>query len=205
MKFIYSMRKKLLENRSVAKTDEDGKVFDLFEDFYHKGRKIVAGTYIVGRKEEGRMDLICQEIYGDVDNIDLLMRFNGIVNEMGVSEGTILTFGEKEFLSTLLNNTDEVNIVRSVLINSAKKNRKDSSRSDFKKPGKDPIPGRIVPPGFKQIEMNDDESLIILAPEFRSSPLVQDSLVVKTQLKEELKSNQKVLKIEKKDQVLRSE
>jgi len=49
-------------------------------------------NYIVRKGEEMRIDLVCQSIYGNVGNIDILLNVNNISNPLNIKEGSIIIY-----------------------------------------------------------------------------------------------------------------
>jgi hypothetical protein len=102
------------------------------------------GTYIVGRDDEMRIDLIFKNIY-DLEsnevgiylgNIDILLSLNNIDNPLNIKEGTIIKYpdlGQFEIFR-LLDNEDQSKIKTSVgkkLSVPNKTTRKDKSRGSY--------------------------------------------------------------------------
>lgn len=91
--------------------------------------------YIVQRGEEMRIDLVCQSIYDNMDNIDLICSINNIDNPLNIREGQIIIYPSGNFDSYRFserdkqNTIDEENIKQ--LSNVNKNNRKDQSRKDY--------------------------------------------------------------------------
>jgi hypothetical protein len=48
--------------------------------------------YVVQESEEMRLDLVCFNIYGNVDNLGFLMNFNNIDNPLNIKNGDIIYY-----------------------------------------------------------------------------------------------------------------
>lgn len=63
--------------------------------------------YIVDRSEEMRIDLICQSIYGNIDNIGFLMYYNNIDNPMNIKSGDSIRFISEDLIGLFKISSDE--------------------------------------------------------------------------------------------------
>jgi len=88
------------------------------------------GQYLVQRDEEMRMDIICQNIYGNTNYVDILCNVNNIDNPLNIKEGTLILFpinNVENLRYSEQNNTDNIKI----LANSNKSSRKDVNRKNY--------------------------------------------------------------------------
>lgn len=88
------------------------------------------GQYLVQRGEEMRMDIVCQNIYGNTQYVDILCNVNNIDNPLNIKEGTLILFpinNVENLRYSEQNNTDNIKI----LANSNKSSRKDSNRKNY--------------------------------------------------------------------------
>lgn len=55
------------------------------------------GIYKVQKGEEMRIDLVCNSIYGNLNNIDIILNINNISNPLNIKEGSELIYPLNEF------------------------------------------------------------------------------------------------------------
>lgn len=89
------------------------------------------GEYRVQKGEEMRIDLVCQSIYGDVDNIDKILNANNISNPLNIKEGTILKYPLEESLNKTEVIDTLTNDVQAALANPGKAKAPDPSRQAY--------------------------------------------------------------------------
>ncbi len=83
------------------KKSSDG-LFDLTTRTYtYKFNEISYSRYKVQKGEEMRMDLVCKSIYGNIDNIDIILNANNISNPLNIKEGTIIIYPNETSISLL--------------------------------------------------------------------------------------------------------
>jgi hypothetical protein len=89
-------------------------------------------TYEVQQGEEMRIDLVCQSIYGNTENCDILLNVNSIDNPLNIKEGSIIIYPNANGIELLryseTNNTNQTEI----LANTNKTSRKDKSRQQYR-------------------------------------------------------------------------
>lgn len=75
------------------KKSEDTDLFDFTKlTFRTLFDQVNYANYIVRKGEEMRIDLVCQSIYGNVGNIDILLNVNNISNPLNIKEGSIIIY-----------------------------------------------------------------------------------------------------------------
>ena len=99
---------------NIVNIEQYGKLYDLFQNNYTYSRSDIEFTYVVEREMESRIDLICNKLYSNIDNIDFLLSYNKIDNPLNIMENDIIYYIDvfKIDQSKILNNLSEVNKVR---------------------------------------------------------------------------------------------
>lgn len=123
-------------------------------------------THEVKRDEEGRIDLIASEYYGDTSKVDYILKFNGIADPFSIVEGDLLKIpvdGVKTFKLERPGETTS-NIVRQEFIDSKRLTKKDKKRIDFLKKKykiKEVLPPNVLKTGFAPSEFKEDGSTVM--------------------------------------------
>jgi hypothetical protein len=76
-------------------------LYDLFEPTYRTRTGFAMESFLVSREQEMRIDLVCNEIYGSVDEVDVIMSINQIDNPLNIKEGDTIMFVNYETLQEL--------------------------------------------------------------------------------------------------------
>lgn len=120
------------------KIDNSTKLYDLTQITYidiSNNLSIPVYPYTVEEHFAGRIDLICDDIYQDTDNVDFLLHFNNIINPLNIPTDTVIYYVDAEAIK-LFEFTDEeslaeeaiANLTNNNLTNINKKQRIDKNR-----------------------------------------------------------------------------
>lgn len=123
-------------------------------------------THEVKRDEEGRIDLIASDYYGDTSKIDYILKFNGISDPFSIKEGDLLKIPVDGVTTFKLERPGETtsNIVRQEFIESKRLTKKDKKRIDFLKKKykiKEVLPPNVLKTGFAPSEFKEDGSTVM--------------------------------------------
>lgn len=118
---------KLYDLENISKVDE---LYDLTQLTYSPNSAAAFATYEVQKGEEMRMDLICENIYGDTRYVDLLCSVNDIDNPLNVRVGQILVYPTSD-LDTFRYSEENQDEEIKQLANSSKTTRKDKNRKKY--------------------------------------------------------------------------
>jgi len=123
-------------------------------------------THEVKLDEEGRIDLIASEYYGDTSKIDYILKFNGISDPFSITEGDLLKIPVDGVTTFKLERPGETtsNIVRQEFIESKRLTKKDKKRIDFLKKKykiKEVLPPNVLKSGFAPSEFKEDGSTVM--------------------------------------------
>lgn len=100
----------------LKRSEKNENLYDLTKlTFRSAFREVVFNSYKVQKGEEMRIDLVCQSIYGNVDNIDIILNFNNISNPLNIKEGTVIFYPSNEsFDKFFLNETTTENVQQKI-------------------------------------------------------------------------------------------
>jgi len=87
--------------------------------------------YLVTKEDNMRIDLVCNNIYGNCNYCDYLLYINGIDNPLNILEGDIFYFVDLGDIDIFKKENVEKTKEEIYLINTNKKTKIDSSRKDF--------------------------------------------------------------------------
>lgn len=131
------------------KKGDDG-LYDLTTRTY---KRVMNGipylSYKVQKGEEMRIDLVCRSIYGNIDNIDLILNSNNISNPLNIKEGTIIIYPRSTEIDLL--RYQEANKEKSrTLANPDRSSSPDSDRQKYIDQNLS-IPPNILPSPMSQV------------------------------------------------------
>lgn len=106
------------------------KFWDLTETTYQTLNNISYNLYYVDQTEEMRIDIICNNIYGSTDYIDIILNFNEISNPLNIKSGDVLKYPSSSDIESLRYRVESKDVVKS-LLNRNKAPRKDDSRKKY--------------------------------------------------------------------------
>ncbi len=81
--------------------------YNLDQRTYNWSLSVPFEQYVVDRSEEMRIDLICQSIYGNIDNIGFLMYYNNIDNPLNIKSGDSIRFISEDLIGLFKISSDE--------------------------------------------------------------------------------------------------
>jgi hypothetical protein len=114
------------------KRDEENGLFDFTKlTFKTVFENVVYNNYIVRKGEEMRIDLVCQSIYGNVNNIDILLNVNNISNPLNIKEGTKIIFPDINSISEFRISVKEERSVQKKIANVEKSVTTDPNRQKY--------------------------------------------------------------------------
>lgn len=123
-------------------------------------------THEVKRDEEGRIDLIASDYYGDTSKVDYILKFNGISDPFSIVEGDLIKIPVDGVTTFKLERPGQTtsNIVRQEFIESKRLTKKDKKRIDFLKKKykiKEVLPPNVLKTGFAPSEFKEDGSTVM--------------------------------------------
>ena len=81
------MRIKSLEN-----IKKDNNLYDLYTTIISDDKLYTIYKFLCTDRHNMRIDLVCLDIYENIDEVDILCRVNGIINPLTIQSGDIILF-----------------------------------------------------------------------------------------------------------------
>jgi hypothetical protein len=114
---------------------------------------------VVGRGSVMRPDLICNELYKRVDQIDFLMDLNDIDNPLNIMENDVIYFTSYAAIDSFRVKESEVSETRDLLLNANKSTKKDQKRQKYVE-DKFSLPPTVLPVPKPPITIEGDNFII---------------------------------------------
>lgn len=172
------MQSAILERKRIVK-DKDGRVFiDLTSkslSYLSQGETINA--FYVGSDMKMRPDLISHAAYGNTDNYDIILKYNGISNPFSVDENDLILIPNLEFMINSMDDPTENNDsedIRNQYIDSNKTSKIDPKKIAYdeaiKKLRKSTkggkfnsyqLPPNLADPGDKEGDVLENDSILL--------------------------------------------
>jgi phage pi2 protein 07 len=116
----------------LKRSERNENLYDLTKLTYRTTfEEVNFSAYKVQKGEEMRIDLVCQSIYGNVNNIDVILNFNNISNPLNIKEGTILYYPDQESLDKFNINETTVENVQQKISTAGKATAVDPDRKAY--------------------------------------------------------------------------
>ena len=134
------------------------KFWDLTETTYQSRNDISYSFYYVEDTDEMRIDLICNNIYGTTEFVDIILNFNEISNPLNIKSGDILKYPARDNIELLRYRKESKDLTKS-LLNRNKSPRKDDSRKKYI--GDDfSLPPTVLPSPTEAVVQEGDNAVI---------------------------------------------
>jgi hypothetical protein len=122
---------KLYDLDKLIRDNNQNKLYNFFDPTFKLLININLATFVVGREQVMRPDLISKEIYGSVNYVDFILDINDIDNPLNIMEDDQILYPpigtEPDYRVRTIDNND----VRAKLLNVNKSSRKDDSRKKY--------------------------------------------------------------------------
>ena len=153
------MRFYSFENSTKDDTSETGELLiDIFEKTIIDNIDLKNYLYQVPIEFSGRIDLITNVLYSNIDYTEEVLVMNNIVNPFSVKTGDILYYTEIENLDLLYHTDSEINISNKQNILNINKSKGSTKRLSLLPPS--------VNPGIKQMDIDYGKKTITLINKF---------------------------------------
>ena len=83
-----------MEIKSLQQLSKNGQLYDLYNQIIVNNYSYGIYMFPLTDRHTMRIDLVCQDIYNNTDNVDILLAINGIFNHLTIQEGDIIFFVE---------------------------------------------------------------------------------------------------------------
>ena len=117
-------------DKLVTDDNQDG-LYNMFDPTFRFAEGYPTTEYVVPLDREMRIDLICLDIYGDVNNIDFLIKFNSIDNPLNVMVGDSIRYVDFEAIDQFRTSVVDNKNSRKTLLNVNKTTKKDENRKKY--------------------------------------------------------------------------
>lgn len=130
----------------------------------------IIATHVVTKDQIGRIDLVAQEFYNNVNDFELILKYNNISNPFSINEGDVLQIPDNKLPLNKydpirnINNNETSNLdISKQFIQDKRLTKKDQKRVEYlkrkaaqKKNGSNQIlPPNLIKPGDKNIIIGD--------------------------------------------------
>lgn len=114
------------------KKSEDTDLFDFTKlTFRTLFDQVTYADYLVRKGEEMRIDLVCQSIYGNVSNVDILLNVNNISNPLNIKEGSLIRYPDLSSIPNFRITVEVQNNVQRRIANVEKSVTTDPNRQKY--------------------------------------------------------------------------
>jgi len=139
--------------------DPKTNLFDFTQLTHQNDTRPTLKSYTVQQGEEMRIDLVCQSIYNNMQNIDVILYCNHIDNPLNILEGATIFYPEPKDINLFRYQEQQQDSITQQLINPSKTTRKDPNRELFVDQGYS-IPPTVLPSYTPQVKI-DGNNLVI--------------------------------------------
>lgn len=159
-----------IKSLNNLKKDSSG-MYDLYAEVINGKNIISIFKFPLTDKHDMRIDLVCNDIYGNTDSVDLLCVLNGIIQPLTIQSGDVLFFVDKDDLTNIRSNAAARDAIVQAVVNAnkGKSQKTDTNRTADTANRKDKEKAKqFIPPNLIQATSNIDygEGIIILRPNF---------------------------------------
>lgn len=161
-----------MDIKSLNNLTSNGKVYDLYTQVIVNNNTYGVYPFVCEAKHNMRIDLVCKDMYGNLDNVDLITGINSLYNPLVVQQGDILFFVDENDVDNVRSDTGALNAIMAAVtaanVGKATKNDPNrladtAGRSQTEK-NKTFIPPNIIQTSTTNVEFG--EGTIILKPNF---------------------------------------
>ncbi len=106
-------------------------LYNLFEPTFVLLSGVEQSNYVCGKEVEARMDLISNEVFRGVDEVDFLCSLNDIDNPLNIMEGDTIFYTSYGAIDSFRLRDAEIIDTRNLLLNSNKSSKIDKNRQKY--------------------------------------------------------------------------
>lgn len=126
---------KLYDIDSLRRNLSQDDLYDLFEPTFNLLTGVQQSPFVVGEEEMMRIDLICNKVYGSVNEVDFLCNLNDIDNPLNIMKDDTIFYTSYGVIDSFRISEPQVQSTRESLINPNKSTKKDKNREKFVEDG----------------------------------------------------------------------
>jgi hypothetical protein len=122
---------KLYDLDKLIRDTKQDNLYNFFDPTYQGNDSINLQTHVVAPEEEMRIDLICNNIYNSVDQVDILLDINDVDNPLNIMMDDVILYPSRSAIPEYYIKVIDNNNIRAKLLNSNKSSRKDTNRKQY--------------------------------------------------------------------------
>ena len=145
--------------KTLKKDKKQGGLYNFFTPTFLMLNSFEQQVLIVGKESQMRPDLICNELYQRVDQIDFLMSLNDIDNPLNIMENDLIYFTSYSAIDSFRIKDSEIAETRDLLLNANKSTKKDDKRQKYVEE-KFNLPPTMLPAPKPPIIIEGDDFII---------------------------------------------
>jgi len=133
--------------------------YDLTQATFQSRNDVQLQPYYVQIGEEMRIDLICNNIYGNTDNIDILLNINEIFNPLNLHVGDLIMYPAIKDIPLYQVNPPSQQAVISTLLNINKATKTDPNRQQYIQQNYS-LPPTVLPQPVEPVKISGNNIVI---------------------------------------------
>jgi hypothetical protein len=122
---------KLYDLYKLIRDTKQNNLYNFFDPTFKMNIGINLREHIVAPEEEMRIDLVCNNIYNSIEQVDFLLDLNDIDNPLNIMEGDQILYASVTAIPEYRVKTIDNNNARAKLLNANKSSRKDDNRKKY--------------------------------------------------------------------------
>lgn len=162
-----------MDIKSLSNLQKYNGVYDLYTQVIVNDKPYAVYSFQCSSRHDMRIDLVCFDIYNNLDNVDILCNVNSIINPLSIQNGYTIFFVDDKDIEDIRSSSDVLNAISSILnsANNANKGKEFKQDSNKVKDNNNKIniekSKKLIPPHIKQNNTSNidySEGVIILRP-----------------------------------------
>jgi hypothetical protein len=122
---------KLYDLDKLIRDTKQDNLYNFFDPTFKMNIGINLQQHVVAPEEEMRIDLVCNNIYNSIEQVDFLLDLNDIDNPLNIMEGDQILYASVTAIPEYRVKTIDNNNARAKLLNANKSSRKDDNRKKY--------------------------------------------------------------------------
>jgi hypothetical protein len=106
-------------------------LYNMFDQTFKYLTGLVLSVYIVDKSHEMRLDLISNQIYGNVNYCDFLLDLNNIDNPLNIMENDQIVYVSQDQIGLFRINESTAKELRNIYLNATKVSKPDNKRLNY--------------------------------------------------------------------------
>lgn len=122
---------KIYDIDKLIRDDNQNGLYNLYDPTFKMSEGYPVSIYVVPPENEMRIDLICLDIYDNIENCDFLLNLNNISNPLNIKENDNIKYIDSDAISNYRVKVIDNKESRKALLNVKKTTRKDDNRKKY--------------------------------------------------------------------------